>query len=245
MNKMDNLFLIILLIFVGQTLGCLFGLIKKPKRVVLYGSLAFAASMMIGISFFELIPEAMKITPFYLVAFSFFLGMGLMWVVDKTLPHINPELMKKENPSVKRSVTMLVVGMALHNIPEGLAIGVGFALEPSLGIIIALGIAAQDVPENIATIVPLYAMTKKRIKSFAIVTVTILFELLGFILGYYFLRGMSPSLLGMTLVVAAGFMVYISVEELIPAAQIRQNLKAGLTGLILGLVCVLLLCIIC
>ncbi len=239
---MDNLFLIVFLIFVGQTLGCLVGLIKKPKRVALYGSLTFAASMMIGISFFELLPEAMEVTPFYLVAISFLFGIAVMRIVDRILPHINPELMKKEKPSVKRSVTMLVVGMGLHNIPEGLAIGVGFALDPALGIVIALGIAAQDVPENIATIVPLYALTKKKLKSFIIVTITILFELVGFILGYYFLGGMSLEILGISLALAAGFMVYISVEELIPSAQIKQNPKVGLTGLILGLVCVLLLC---
>lgn len=241
---MDNILLIVFLIFAGQTLGCLFGLIKKPKRVILYGSLAFAASMMIGISFFQLIPEAMEVTPFYLVIISFFFGITLMRIVDRTLPHINPELMKKEKPSVKRSVAMLVIGMALHNIPEGLAIGVGFALDPTLGIVIALGIATQDVPENIATIVPLYALTKKKIRSFVIVTITILFELLGFILGYYFLKGMSLEILGISLSLAAGFMVYISVEELLPAAQIKQNLKVGVTGLVSGLICVFLLCLL-
>lgn len=240
---MENIFWIIFLIFAGQTLGCLIGLIKKPKRVILYGSLAFAGSMMLGISFFQLIPEAIKITPIHSVAMSFLLGIAIMRVVDKTLPHINPELMKKENPSVKRSVSMLVIGMALHNIPEGLAIGVGFALEPALGIAIALGIAAQDMPENIATIVPLYALTKKKMKSFIIVAITILFELIGFIFGYYFLKGTSLELLGASLAIAAGFMVYISIEELIPAAQIKQNLRIGIIGTILGFMCVLLLCL--
>ncbi len=238
---MDNILLIVFLIFAGQTLGCLLGLIKKPKKILLYGSLAFAASMMIGISFFELIPEALEVTSLPLVVVSFFIGMVIMWIVDKTLPHINPELMKKEKPSVKRSVTMLVIGMGLHNIPEGLAIGISFVLDPVLGIVIALGIAAQDVPENIATIVPLYALTGNKMKSFIIVTVTILFELLGFILGYYFLNGMPLDLLGISLALAAGFMVYISVEELLPAAQIKQNPKVGIISLILGLVCVLLL----
>lgn len=235
--------MIIFLIFAGQILGCLAGLIKKPKKIMLYGSLAFAASMMIGISFFQLIPEAMEVTPLYMVTISFFIGVTIMWIVDKTLPHINPELMKKEKPSVKKSVTMLVVGMGLHNIPEGLAIGVGFALEPALGTMIALGIAAQDIPENIATIVPLYALTKNKIKSFVIVTITILFELIGFIIGYFFLEKMSLEILGISLTLAAGFMVYISVEELIPAAQIKQNLKVGTIGLVSGLICVLLLCL--
>ncbi len=241
---MNNLLLIIFLLFAGQILGSLVGLIKKPKRIVLYGSLAFAASMMLGISFFQLIPEAMKITPFYLVAISFFLGIVIMRVVDKTLPHINPELMKKEKPSVKKSVIMLVIGMALHNLPEGLAIGIGFAITPSLGIALALGIALHDTPENIATIVPLYNLTKKRMKSFLITSITVLFEVFGFVLGYFILRETPLALLGISLALAAGFMTYISIEELIPAAQIKKNLKVGLISIILGLVCVLLICLL-
>jgi len=238
---MNNLLLILILIFVGQTLGSLVGLIKKPEKTVLYGSLAFAASMMLGISFFQLIPESLEIASFFLVAISFFVGIAIMRIVDKILPHINPELMKKEKPDVKRSVTMLVIGIALHNLPEGLAIGVGFALTPALGIAIALGIATQDVPENVATIVPLYNLTKKRMKSFFIITGTILFELIGFVFGYYFLRQASLPILGASLAAAAGFMVYISIEELIPSARIKQNLKVGITGLILGILCVLLI----
>jgi len=238
---MKNILLIIFLIFAGQTLGSLIGLIKKPKKSVLYGSLAFAASMMLGISFFQLIPESLKITPLHIIIISFFLGIIIFRIIDKILPHINPELMKKEKPSVERSVTMLVIGMALHNIPEGLAIGVGFALTPILGISIALGIAAQDIPENIATIVPLYHLTKKKIKSFIITTGTILFEVVGFILGYYILRGTSLNILGASLALAAGFMTYISIEELIPAAQIKQNLKTSIISIILGIICVLLI----
>lgn len=78
-------------------------------------------------------------------------------------------------------------------------------------------------------------------KSFIIVTITILFELLGFIFGYYILRGTSLNLLGASLALAAGFMTYISIEELIPAAQIKQNLKVGVFSLILGVICVLLI----
>ena len=238
---MNNIFLIVFLIFAGQILGSLIGLIKKPKKTILYGSLAFAASMMLGISFFQLIPEAMKLTSFYIIIISFFLGIIIFRIIDKTLPHINPELMEKEKPSVKRSITMLVIGMALHNIPEGLAIGVGFALNPILGITIALGIAAQDVPENIATIVPLYHFTKKKMKSFIITTGTILFEVAGFILGYCILKDTSFNILGASLALAAGFMTYISIEELIPAAQIKQNLKIGIISIILGIICVLLI----
>ena len=111
---MNNLLLIISLIFIGQTLGSVVGLIKKPEKNILYGSLAFAASMMLGISFFQLIPESLKISSILLVITSFVFGIVIMRIVDKILPHINPELMKKEKPSVKRSVTMLVVQNSLH-----------------------------------------------------------------------------------------------------------------------------------
>jgi zinc transporter ZupT len=71
--------------------------------------------------------------------------------------------------------------------------------------------------------------------------VTIGFELLGFVFGYYILKRMSFDLLGASLALAAGFMTYISVEELIPAAQIKKNFRVGVSGLILGFVCVLLI----
>nr|QNO54465.1 zinc transporter ZupT [Methanosarcinales archaeon ANME-1 ERB7] len=241
MRKMEHILLIMLLIFIGQTLGSLIGVIKKLKRSFLYGSLAFAASMMLGISFFQLIPESLKFASFCLVATSFFLGIIIMRIVDRILPHINPQLLKKEKPSVKRSVTMLVIGMALHNLPEGLAIGAGLAASPTLGVIIAFGIALQDLPENIATIVPLYGLTKNRMKSFIITTATIFFEVVGFVFGYCVLKETLPEVLGASLALAAGFMTYISIEELIPTARIKQNLKVGITGLILGLICTLLL----
>ena len=237
---MNDFWLILFLIFVGQTLGSLIGLTKKLGKVALYGSLSFAASMMIAISFFQLIPEGLKYAPLFLIAISFFVGIAIMRITDHLLPHINPELIKKEKSSVKRSVTMLVIGIALHNIPEGLAIGVGFAITAELGIAIALAIAIQDLPENIATIVPLYGMIKKKAKSFAILITTVLFEVAGFILGYFALKGTSLSWLGSSLALAAGFMVYISVEELIPSAQIKKYPKMSAAAMILGVICVLL-----
>ena len=237
---MNDFLLILFLIFVGQTLGSLIGLIKKLGKVALYGSLSFAASMMIAISFVQLIPEGLKYAPLFLIAISFFVGIAIMRMTDRLLPHINPELIKKEKPSVKRSVTMLVIGIALHNIPEGLAIGVGFAITAELGIAIALVIAIQDLPENIATIVPLYGIIKKKAKSFAILITTVLFEVAGFILGYLALKGTSLSWLGASLALAAGFMVYISVEELIPSAQVKKYPKMAAAAMFLGVMCVLL-----
>ncbi len=238
---MENLILIIILIFVGQAVGSLFGLIKKPTKTILYGSLAFAASMMLGISFLSLIPEALKITPLYLVILSFAIGIIIMRIVDKSLPHINPELMQPETPAIKKSIIMLVIGMALHNLPEGLAVGVAFALDPVFGIAIAIGIAIHNIPESIAIIVPLYALTEKKIKSFLITGATALFELAGFLLGYFLLKNISLEFLGVFLALAAGFMVYISIDELIPAAEIKKNPKIGFISILLGVIAVLII----
>ncbi|MFQ6129747.1 MAG: ZIP family metal transporter [Candidatus Hadarchaeaceae archaeon] len=196
--------------------------------------------MMIVISFVELIPQGLKHASLFFIAISFFAGAVIMRIVDHLLPHVNPELIKKEKPSVKRSVIMLVIGIALHNIPEGLAIGVGFAITAKLGITIALAIAIQDIPENIATIVPLYGMIKKKAKSFVILITTVLFEVAGFLLGYLVLRGLSLSWLGVSLALAAGFMVYISVEELIPSAQVKRYPKMAAAAMVLGAMTVLL-----
>jgi len=237
---MNDFLLILFLIFAGQILGSLIGLIKNPGKVALYGSLSFAASVMIAISFVQLIPQGLKYASLFLIAISFSAGMVIMRVVDCLLPHINPELIKKEKPSVKRSVTMLTIGIALHNIPEGLAVGVGFSISAELGIILALAIAIQDFPENIATIIPLYGMIKKRLKSFMILVATALFELAGFLVGYLFFKEVSLTWLGAVLALAAGVMVYISVEELIPSAQVRRYPKMSAATIILGITCVIL-----
>ncbi len=237
---MDSFLIVLLLIFGGQTIGSLAGILKKPPDSFLRFSLAFAASMMLSISFLQLIPESLKVTTFLYVLVALFVGIGIMGLIDKILPHINPELSKKEKPVIKRTVTMLVIGMALHNLPEGLAVGIGFAMTSKLGVIIAFGIAVQDLPENIATIVPLYGINKNRLKSFLIVMTTVLFELIGFIIGYYLFKDSNLIFLGISLSFAAGCMIYISVEELIPSAEIKKYPFPSLVSFSAGILIVYL-----
>ncbi len=239
--EMQGFWIIVFLIFVGQTLGSLVGLIKKPGKTFLQYSFSFAAAMMIGISFFELIPEALGIAPYIYALIGFVMGALAIIAVDRTLPHLNPELGEKEKPNVKRSVSMLVIGIALHNIPEGLAIGISFALEPSLGLLIAIGIAAQDIPENIATIISVYALTRKKLRSFAILVGTIVFEVFGFIFGYFVLYGMPTAILSMSLAGAAAIMVYISVEELLPCSELSFKPYKKTASILVGLATVLLM----
>ena len=219
---MNQFWIVIFLIFFGQLLGSLIGIVKRPNERFLKYSLAFAAAMMIGISLVELIPEALSIASPEFVVVGFVLGVLSIVALNRLLPHIHPELCKTPG-NMKRCVAMLVTGIALHNIPEGLAIGIGFVLDPGLGIMIALAIAVQDIPENVTTIIPLYTLLGKRRKSFAIIIVTILFELIGFLIGFFVLKEMSMGFLGTALGAAAGVMIFISIHELLPEAKLEEN----------------------
>jgi ZIP family zinc transporter len=236
---MQELLAVAFLIFAGQTLGSLAGLLKRPRPLTLGYLLAFAGAMMVGISLLELVPEALAISSYEFLLTGIVLGLLAIIAIDRSLPHVNPELCKTEKPNVKRSAAMLTIGIALHNLPEGLAIGVGFALEPALGVLIALGIAIQDIPENIATIACMYSVSGKKTKSFAILVGTVLFEAAGFILGYFFLENAPSEILSVALGAAAGIMVYIAVEELFPSARMTEKPYKKFAALLLGLMLVL------
>ena len=237
---MDEILLIMILLFFGQTLGALVGLIKKPGKNMMEYSLAFAAAMMCGISFFQLIPEAIKIAPVQFMIIGIIIGILLILLIERILPHVHPELCNKLHFNHLKCVVMLITGMSLHNIIEGLAVGVSFVLSPALGSIIALAIAAQDIPENIAAIMPTYALTKNKLKAFGILCLTTLFELAGFVIGYFFLKNLGNEYIGIALGAAAGIMIFISTHELIPGAEMKKDTRKKLIIMILGLITVIL-----
>jgi len=238
---MIDVFVVIILIFLGQMLGSALGLLKKPSRRLLHSSLGYAAAIMISVSVLELLPESLAVAPLWLVTTSFIAGIAIFKLLDRILPHIHPEFLKKDHEGVHRSVNMLVVGIMLHNIPEGLATGFSFAIEPTMGIIVALVIALHNIPENLATIVPLYCCRKCRRTCFRIMMIPIFAEVAGFAAGYWLLGSSTLAVLGASLAMAAGIMVYISVDELIPSAQLRQHPKEGLISVALGIITVVVL----
>lgn len=238
---MNNLVLISFLIVAGPIIGSLIGIIKKPSRRYLCGALGFAAGIMIAISFLELMPHALEISPIFIVIAGFVGGILLMLALDKLLPHIHPQLARKERPSIRRTAVVLAIGIALHNLPEGLAISSGFSYVQKLGIILAIGIAIHNIPEAIATVVPLYAATKKRLSSFLVSSSECVPELIGFLIGFLILKNLSSSILGLVMALTAGVMFYIVGDELIPTSQTLVTGHTASIGLALGVIVVLLL----
>lgn len=236
-----NYFLaIIILILAGPILGSLLGIIKKPTAKMLSIFLTFAGGIMVFISLIELLPESIKLTNWTIAIVSIIAGALIIWLIDKSLPHINPELAKKEKPNIKRTAAMLVIGMAIHNLPEGLAVSGGFTVVPKLGFLIALSIALHNIPEAIATVVPIFAASKKRFKSFLISSTVAVVEFIGFLAGYFIFKNISPLALGVVVALTAGIMMYLSFEELFPAAKIRKYPVISAITILMSLIFVLI-----
>jgi len=225
---------------------------KSINRKVLDSMLGFAAGVMIAASFWSLLAPAIEMAeefplPSWIpAAAGFLLGGVFLWVVDKILPHLHLGLPMEEAEGIKTSwhrSILLVLAITLHNIPEGLAVGVAFgALAANLpsatlagAVALALGIGIQNFPEGAAVSVPLRREGMSRIKSFWYGQVSGVVEPIAGVLGALAVIVMRP-ILPYALAFAAGAMIYVVIEELIPEAQMGRDTHAATIGAMLGFV---------
>jgi ZIP family zinc transporter len=175
---------------------------------------------------------------------GFLLGGAFLWGVDKVLPHLHLGYPTEEAEGIKTSwqrSVLLVLAITLHNIPEGLAVGVAFGAaaagfpSASLGAAIALavGIGIQNFPEGAAVSVPLRREGLSRIKSFSYGQLSGMVEPIAGVLGAAAVLLVRP-ILPYALAFAAGAMIYVVVEELIPEAQLESSSDVATIGAMLG-----------
>ncbi len=232
---------------VGAAVVFFFGAVK---RQVLDGMLGFAAGVMIAASFWSLLAPAIELAadfavPDWLPAVVGFLSGGaFIWGIDRVLPHLHLDFPDEEAEGMKteweRSV-LLILAITLHNIPEGLAIGVAFgALAADLpaatlggAIALAFGIGIQNFPEGTAVSVPLRREGLSRKRSFWYGQLSALVEPMAGVLGAAAVILLRP-VLPYALAFAAGAMIYVVVEELIPESQLAQNADLATLGAMLG-----------
>lgn len=231
---------------------------KQVNRKVLDGMLGFAAGVMIAASFWSLLAPSIemaerfsKMPSWFPAVTGFLLGGVFLRVVDKVLPHLHPgfPLEKAEGPKTQwqRSV-LLVLAITLHNIPEGLAVGVAFGAlangmsGASLGgaIALALGIGIQNFPEGAAVSIPLRREGMSRLKSFWYGQLSGVVEPVAGLIGAMAVIFVKP-LLPYALSFAAGAMIFVVVEELIPESQLSGNTDTATMGAILGFVVMMFL----
>ena len=223
---------------------------KNMNRVVLDGMLGFTGGVMIAASFWSLLSPAIemskgegfvKVIP---AAVGFAFGALFIFGLDKLLPHLHINF--KETEGVKspwQRTTLLVLAITLHNIPEGLAVGVLFGgvaagiPEASIAgaVTLAIGIGIQNFPEGIAVSMPLRRMGMSRWKSFMYGQSSALVEPIAGVLGAVAVLFFIP-ILPYALAFAAGAMIFVVVEEVIPETQQDKNTDIAALGLIAGFI---------
>lgn len=232
---------------IGAAVVFFFG---EVKRQVLDSMLGFAAGVMIAASYWSLLAPAIELAADFSVpnwipaVVGFLLGGAFVWGIDKVLPHLHLDFPEEEAEGIKteweRSI-LLILAITLHNIPEGLAIGVAFgALAADLpaatlgsAVALAFGIGIQNFPEGTAVSVPLRREGLGRIRSFWYGQLSALVEPIASVLGAAAVIWIRP-ILPYALAFAAGAMIYVVVEELIPESQLAKNTDLATLGAMLG-----------
>lgn len=223
---------------------------KTIHRAVFDGLLGFTGGVMLAASFWSLLTPAVNMSPgegFAKVApvlIGFILGAFFIYFLDQLLPHLHVNFKETEKEGIKtdwRRSTLLYLAITLHNIPEGLAIGVmfgGVALglpEASIGAALALsiGIGIQNLPEGMAVAIPIRRQGASRRKSFMLGQSSALVEPVFGVIGALAVSFFS-AILPYALAFAAGSMIYVVVEEVIPETQRDKYTDVATIGFIIG-----------
>jgi ZIP family zinc transporter len=207
----------------------------KPSTKLISFLLGFAGGVMLAVATMELMPEAIKIGGTFTSLFGFLIGASFMHLLDHLIPHIH-----FSNGCEAGKVEMLKVGyliflgIAVHNVAEGLAIGAGMVANPSLGLAIAFAIGIHNVPEGMATAVPLRLGGEKPFKVLALTAGAGLMTVVGAAVGGIAFQS-SPGFVAVALGFAAGAMFYIVGDELIPHARNYHHYFATI-GLVVGFI---------
>ena len=252
-----NVFKGLLIPFLGTTLGSatVFLMKNKLNKKVEKILLGFAAGVMIAASVWSLLipsidmAQEQGILPWLPAAIGFMLGIVFLLVLDSLIPHLHLESTKPEGIKIKlKKTTMMVFAVTLHNIPEGLAVGVSFAgaLMENTGITLAgafalaIGIAIQNFPEGAIISMPLKAEGMSKGKAFLYGTLSGIVEPIGAIITILLTSTVIP-ILPYVLSFAAGAMIYVVVEELIPESQVGEHSNIGTIGVAIGFTIMMIL----
>ena len=191
------------------------------------------------LSFMELLAGGVEEVGFVSAYVAFFAGMVVMLVVDMAIPH---EYMAERGPAggagngLSRTAVLLVLGIAIHNFPEGMATLTGTLQDVSLGVAIALAIALHNIPEGLAVSLPVYAATGSRRKAFLWSFVAGMAEPVGAaVAAIVFLPFLNGAVLGVILSAVAGIMVFIALDELLPASRTFGEAHLSIVGLLAGM----------
>jgi zinc transporter, ZIP family len=239
-------FVLTLVAGLSTAIGSLvFIFLKRFEASRLVFLLGVSAGAMLYISFVELLRVAIVDLGFIKANLYFIAGMALMFVIDVVIPH---QYIQEEEKGVDiaekklyRTGVLVALGIAIHNLPEGLAVFISAVADMKLGVALATAIAIHNIPEGIAVAVPIYYATKSRSKAFIYSVLSGLAEPVGALLGIYLLQSyLSKDLIGMLFAFVAGIMVFISLDELLPQVFGNKHHHGAIQGVMLGMLLVML-----
>lgn len=221
----------------ATTVGAIIVLyIHSPKKEHMSIYLGFAAGVMLGISAFELIPYGLELANIWYCVMGFVMGCLVMWGLDVFIKKSHPVMNARK---YEKTGYFIAIGIALHNFPEGLAIGAGYGAAPNLGLVIALSIALHNIPEGMSIAAPLRISGNGWKRIIGITTLAGLVTPIGSIMGYL-ISGISKEIIAIALGMASGSMIYIASDELIPESHHCHSHLANL-GIISGFLVALIL----
>ncbi|MEW9123829.1 MAG: ZIP family metal transporter [Thermotaleaceae bacterium] len=226
-------------LFVGMvgtgTGGLITFCIRNPGKKFLSFILGLSSGLMLAIISFNLLPEAFEMGSLTTGVIGILLGVGTIILLDEKLSSRMKNYRDYADRSFIKTGILLGLGVALHNFPEGLAIGSGFVAKKELGIGIAIVIGLHNMPEGISMAAPMSIGGMKRWKAFAYTVLAGMPMGLGAFLGAL-LGGISPHFISFCLAFAGGTMLYITCGELIPKSNNLSFGRISTYGLILGFV---------
>lgn len=231
---------------------------KTIHRGVLDTMLGFTGGVMVAASFWSLLNPAIEMSeriypsmPWMPAAVGFALGALFLFLLDKFLPHLHINFTDSETEGMKtqwHKTTLLVLAITLHNIPEGLAVGVLFGAAASgidgatipAAVALAIGIGLQNFPEGLAVSIPLRRIGVKRFKAFWFGQLSAIVEPIAGVIGAVAVLYMT-NFLPFALAFAAGAMIYVVVEEVIPETQRDKFTDTSVLGFIGGFLVMMIL----
>lgn len=233
----------------GTSLGGLIASLGgKPRKSHLSFMLAFAGGIMIAVVFQDLIPEALEYGSFSTTVLGLAIGVGFLLVIDNFIPHAHvsatPDSASAEKSKFVRTSILIGLGIAMHNLPEGMAIGAGYIASKELGLGLALVLAFHNIPEGMAMGVPMKAASMSFRQIIRNTTLAGIPTGIGALIGAIF-GGISPVFLSGSLGFAAGAMLYLVFDELLPVSQEltdgHSSTYGAMAGIVFGLIFLMLI----
>jgi ZIP family zinc transporter len=226
----------------STTIGSLLGVfVRKPGPRFMSFTLGFSGGVMVLVSFVELLQGGIEAIGFGPAHLAFFGGMLAMFLIDVLIPHDYMAETHHGNEDVEKRRLLktglfVALGIGVHNFPEGMASFAGALQDPSLGIAIAAAVALHNIPEGLAVSVPVYAATGSHRTAFLWSFLSGIAEPAGAALAALVLMPfLNEVVLGAVLAAVAGVMVFIALDELVPAARCFGEEHLSIVGVMVGM----------